>query len=68
MTKSTFAIVAAVPAIPPNPKIAAMIAITKNTTAQESIVKSPPWQFSYYIAGARGSARIASCEPARQFN
>lgn len=35
--KSTFAISAAPSAIPPNPKIAAMIAITKNITDQRSI-------------------------------
>jgi hypothetical protein len=33
---------AAVPAIPPNPKIAAMIAITKNVNAQLSMIQLRP--------------------------
>ena len=37
----------AVPAIPPNPKIAAIIAITKNITAYRSIDKPPT---SYFLA------------------
>jgi hypothetical protein len=36
----TWAIPAAVPAIPPKPKIAAITAITRNTTAHDNMLKS----------------------------
>ncbi len=48
MANKIFAIDAAPEAIPPNPKIAAMIAITKNVTVQRNITLKFKCDYNFY--------------------
>jgi hypothetical protein len=59
------AIPADVPAIPPNPKAAAISAITKNVTAQPSIMLSFHCQCAQrHLPDQRGTANVGSRKPA----
>lgn len=56
ITKQIFAIVAATALSKPNPRMAAIIAMIKNTTVYQSIVSSPSFgwsfvQFSFHCLG-----------------
>jgi hypothetical protein len=51
MTKKTFAMLAAVPAIPPKPKIAATIATTRNVRAQFNMISLSKYQYPFTAVG-----------------